>query len=358
LTLSTSPGTTQNAARRGMGAVGWIILVAVLFTAGFGGYRVWSYLQTFEETDDAQIDGDIYPVTSRVNGTVRAVHFSDNDAIKAGQVLIELDPADFNVAVKEAAASLAESESQVAAARPNIPIVGVSTETNVSAFEAAIATARAQLAAAQRDHESAVAQIRQAEADRTRADSDLSRYKQLIAKDEISRQQFDQADAAAKAAVALVDARKAAAEAAARNIEAAQARLREAETRAAEATRNRPQQMALQAALLKTRQAAAATELTKLEEARLNSTYIQITAPVDGIAGRKSVAPGQQVAPGQMLLADVAVGNLWVTANFKETQLRRMKPGQRATLRVDAFDREYEGVVDSFAGASGLYLGE
>lgn len=331
----------------------FLFLLIVLGAAAIGGYRFWNYLESYESTDDAQIDGDIYAITSRIAGTVTAVHVEDNQQVKAGQVLVELDPRDFDVSLEQAKASLAESRTQIAMARPNVPITTVSTETTLATAASDIAGSRAAVAAAQRDYESAVANVRTAEADNARAQSDLARYKQLIAKDEISQQQYDQAEAAARAAAATVDAKRATAEAGARTIEQQQARLEEAQTRQVEAQRNRPQQIAIQNATVESRQATADREKAMVDQAALNLSYTKIVAPVDGVIGKKNVEPGQQVSPGQQLMADVPLNNLWITANFKETQLRKMRPGQRATIHVDAYDRDYSGYVESLAGASG-----
>ncbi|HZL57897.1 MAG TPA: HlyD family secretion protein [Bryobacteraceae bacterium] len=336
-----------------MGLFGWAIILVVLGAVLFGGKLLWGYLSSYESTDDAQIDGDIYAVTSRIAGTVKAVYVQDNQQVKAGQLLVDLDATDYNVSVEQAKASVNESRSQVETVRPNVPIMSVTTETAVSSDEADISGVQAQVAGAQRDYESAVADIRQAEADSAKAQADLARYRQLIAKDEISQQQYDQIEAAAKAAAAVVDARKATAEAAARNTDAARARLRQSETRAMEARRNRPQQIALQSAMVKARQATTVKEQTLLDQAMLNLSYTKIVAPVDGVIGKKNAEPGQEVSPGQQLMADVPISNLWVTANFKETQLRKMRPGQRVTIHVDAYNRDYEGYVESVAGASG-----
>lgn len=331
----------------------WLVFVLVLSAAAYGGYRYWNWLQTWEETDDAQIDADLYPITSRIAGSVKAVYVHDNESVKAGQLLVELDPTDYSLAVEQARAAVRESRSQVEAVRPNIRITETATETSVASLQADIAAARAQVAAAQRDRESILAQIRQAEADQARTAADLARYRQLLAKDEISRQQFDQADAAAKSMAALADARRASAEAAARNIEAAQARLRQAETREAEATLNRPRQVQLQNALVASREATTSHGQTLLQQAEQTLTYTKIFAPVDGIIGRSSVVVGQQVAPGQQLMVDVPVADIWVTANFKETQLKRMHPKQRTTIHIDAYGKDYEGYVESVAAASG-----
>jgi membrane fusion protein (multidrug efflux system) len=336
-----------------MGPFGWIVILLIVAGALVGGKMLWSYLESYEDTDDAQIDGDIYAVTSRIAGTIRAVYVQDNQQVKAGQVLVELDPSDYQVSVEQAKAAVNESRSEVETVRPNVPITNVSTETTVTSQEADITGIQAQVAGAERDYESAIAQIRQAEADNAKAQADLVRYKQLIAKDEISQQQYDQVDAAAKASSALVDARKATAEAAARNVDAGRARLRQAETRVLEARRNRPQQIALQSAVVKARQATTVRQQTLLDQAMLNLSYTKVVAPVDGIIGKKNAEPGQQVSAGQQLMADVPVTNLWVTANFKETQLKKMRPGQRVTIHVDAYNREYQGFVESLAGASG-----
>jgi membrane fusion protein (multidrug efflux system) len=331
----------------------FIVLLMVLAAATVGGVRFWNYLDSYESTDDAQIDGDIYAVTSRIEGTIKAVYVQDNQIVKAGQLLVELDPRDYEIALDQTKAALTESRSLVAVARPNVPITSVTTETTLSTSVTDIAETRAAVAGAQRDYESAVADTRKAEADSIKAQADLARYKQLIAKDEISQQQYDQAEAAAKSAIANVDAKRATAEANARSIEEAQARLEQSQTRQVEAQRNRPQQIEIQNATVKSREATANRQQTLVDQAALNLTYTKIVAPIDGVIGKKNAEPGQQVAPGQQLMADVPLNDIWVTANFKETQLKRMRPGQRATIHVDSYDKNYEGYVESVAGATG-----
>jgi membrane fusion protein, multidrug efflux system len=266
---------------------------------------------------------------------------------------VELDPRDYDVAMSQAKAALNESRSLVAVARPNVPITRTTTETTLSTAATEIAQSRAAVAGAQRDYESAVADTRKVEADNVKAQADLQRYKQLVAKDEISQQQYDQADAAAKSAAANVEAKRASAEAAARAIEEAQARLEGAQTRQVEAQTNRPHQIAIQNATVLSREATAARQQTAVAQAELNLSYTKILAPIDGVIGKKNAEPGQQVAPGQQLMADVPITNIWVTANFKETQLKRMRTGQRATIHVDSYDKDYEGYVESVAGATG-----
>ncbi len=325
----------------------------MLVAAAVAGFRLLNYYNSYETTDDAQVDGDIYAITSRIAGTVKAVYVQDNQQVKAGQLLVELDPRDYEVALDQAKAALNASRTLVAVARPSVPITSVSTETTLSSSVTDIAQARAALAGSQRDYESDVADVRKSEADSAKAQADLERYRLLIAKDEISKQQFDQAVAAAKSAAADVDVKKATAEAAARTIEEMQARLEQSITKQTEAERNRPQEIAIQNATVQSREASAMQQQTMVDQAALNLSYTKIFAPVDGIIGKKNAEPGQQVAPGQQLMADVPVADIWITANFKETQLKRMKPGQRATIHVDAYDRDYEGVVESVAGATG-----
>jgi membrane fusion protein (multidrug efflux system) len=333
--------------------IGFLLFLVVLVGLGIGIYFLMQYFSSYEDTDDAQIDGNIYAITSRIAGTITAVHVEDNDRVKKGEVLVELDPSDYHVAVDQAKASLQESQTLVQAAQPNVPITSVTTETTIATAQADLASARASLAGAERDYESVIAQVRQAEADSVKAQSDLARYRQLVAKDEISKQQFDQADATAKASAAVVDARKASAEAANRAIDEQRAKVQQSETRLAEAQRNRPSQIAIQHAQVASRRATAHRDQAMLDQAALNLSYTKIVAPVDGVIGKKSAQPGQQIAAGQQLMALVPLGDIWVTANFKETQLKEMKPGQRVTIHVDAFDRDYEGTVENIAGASG-----
>jgi membrane fusion protein, multidrug efflux system len=331
----------------------FLLFLILLVAAAIGGVRLWTYLGSYESTDDAQVDGDVYPITSRIAGTVTGVYVEDNQSVKAGQLLVDLDPRDYAVAAAQARAALRESETQVAVARPGVNITSVTTETTVASSSSELENAVAQVAAAQKTHESALADLRSAEADSARAQADLMRYQQLVAKDEISRQQFDQAEANARAMAARVEARRATAEAAARNIEAAQAKLQVARTQQSEAQRNAPQQIAIQRATVLNRQATAEVQRTGVQQAELNLSYTKIFAPIDGVVGRKNVSVGQQVAAGQQLMLDVPLNHLWVTANFKETQLKRMHPGQRVTVHVDAYDRDLEGVVADLAGASG-----
>ena len=336
-----------------MRAIKIVILLVILVAAGIGGPRLWNYLSSFETTDDAQIDGDIYPITSRINGTVLHMKVIDNQAVEKGQELVELDPKDFDMAVELAKSSLHESQSLVNAVRPNLSLADVATQMSIESSVSELENARAQLAEAQKERESALADVRTAEADVVKAQGDLTRYKQLVDKDEISRQQYDRADAEVRSLASKVEAKRLTAEAYIHSIEAAQARIRLAQTHQTEVERTRPQQMALQSALVESRQATAGVQRTRLDNAVLTRSYTTILSPVTGLVGKKSVAPGQQVAAGQQLMFVIPREGLWVTANFKETQLKNVRTGMKVTVHVDAYDKELEGYVDDFAGASG-----
>jgi len=313
-------------------------LVALLLAAlAAAGLFLYLHLAGRESTDDAQLEGNIVPVAARVGGAVVAVRVVDNQQVAAGTTLVELDPADYKVAVARAEAELADAEAAARAAARNVPVVSGSTEGDAAA-------ARALVVAARQDADAQAARKREAEATFARAASDLERAARLVKKDEISRQQYDAAVAAEAAARAAVDAARAA-------VAASAERVRQAEARERVADAERGQVDVVDA------RAAAALALVgqkraALEQAKLNLSYATIKAAVGGVVSKKSVQPGQVVAPGQPLLALVPLDDVWVVANFKENQLRGMRPGQRASVHVDAYGRDYEGRVESVGGAT------
>lgn len=345
-----------------------LILLLILAILGLAGY--WGYQHFFayrESTDDAQIDGHINPVAAKVSGHIVAIRVKDNQFVKAGTVLAEIDPADYRVALERARADLAAARSSAQAAQSQIPVTSTTTSSQTRQAGAGVEQARRARAVAARDVDaaraklaSAQARVRENEAAYTKAMQDLQRMKLLIEKDEISRQQYDAAVAAADAARAAWDSAKAGVEEVSRAIEAGQARVAQAEARIQEAeaqlqaTQTAPQQMAIsrsnaQAALARVEQAQAA-----LQQAELNLQYTQLKAPVDGVVSQRKVELGQYVQVGQPLLAVVPLHDVWVTANFKENQLKNMRAGQRAVVSVDAYGgRRYEGHVDSIAAATG-----
>jgi membrane fusion protein (multidrug efflux system) len=330
-----------------------LLLLAVLVAAGVGAKQLWAYFDSYESTDDAQIEGHLNGISSRISGTVTAVHFENNQKIAAGEVLVELDPRDYRVSLEQAKASMGLAASQLTAERPNVPITQTSNESVVATSQANISQAEAAVAQAERDYESVVADLRQAEANNTRAQADEVRYRGLVEKEEISRTLYDQKLADARADQAAVASRRASSEAAQRVIAQRLASLLAARTQLSEAVQNNPRQLLLREATVQMRQANIAVFKSQVDQAELNLSYTRIIAPVGGIAGKKSVEVGEQVRPGQQLLAISQTDEVWVTANFKETQLKRMHPGQTVNVSVDALDRKFDGLIESMPGATG-----
>jgi membrane fusion protein (multidrug efflux system) len=314
--------------------VGLGILVVAL--AGFGW---WLYARHFEETDDAQIDGDISAVSARVPGTVTAVHVIDNQEVKQGDLMVELDPTDLEVAVAQARAAVAQAEAAYQSENPTVAITQTSNRASLSAAEDDVQNARAELQAAKHD-------LDQAEAQDRLAQLQLQRGKQLLESNTISQADFDQRQSAA-------DVTRANVEAARQRIAQKQAKLDTAETRLRETRQNAPRQLVSREASLQARKANLDLAQAQLKQAELNLGYSRITAPASGVLGKKSVNVGERVQPGQQLVPLTQTGRLWVTANFRETQIELMRPGQKASVHVDAINRDYGGAVASFAGATG-----
>jgi membrane fusion protein (multidrug efflux system) len=331
-----------------------IIVGAVLVVAlAIGGWFLWQYFSSYESTDDAEIDGHVYPVSARIGGTIKAVYVEENQHVNAGQLLAEIDPADYQTALAHAEATLAEFVGEAAAADPNVPITRTITSTNIATSVEGVTAARAALAAARQNQEAAVAHLRQAEADNTVAQADLARYAALVQKEEVSRQQYDRQVDVAKSAEQAVAGNRAAVAAAADQVREAEAMLRQAESTAAQAASNASQQVAIQSATVQQKNAKAAEAKAQLDQARLDLSYTKIYAPADGVVGQKNAEIGMRVQSGQELLAVVELRDIWVTANYKETQLRRVRPGQPVTIHVDTFDADYDGYVESMPAATG-----
>src|SRR5216684_751556 len=314
---------------------GLVILIGIFF--------LWRYLTSYEATDDAQIDGHVNSVSARVSGHVLKLNVQDNQYVEKGTVLVEIDPADYEVAV-----------AQAAAAGINVPITDVSSSSQVSGAQAGVSSAQAGISAARQQYEAAKSQVVEADANNTKAQNDLLRYKQLIEKQEISQQQYDQAVASAQAAAATLLAARASADAYAAQIEQAQSKLVQAgaDLRTADTA---PQTMRATRARALSAQANAERKKAELDQAELNLVYTKVIAPVSGAVSNRTVEVGQNVQPGQEMMKVIPLDytDLWVTANFKETQLKMMKPGLSAEIAVDATGKTYKGHVDSIAGASG-----
>jgi len=349
-----------------MRALKWVLGILVLAGIATGGYIVWERLSRVETTDDAQIDGSIFPLSPRVAGHVINVAVHDQAAVKADDVLVQLDPRDFEVAVAKAKAELADAQATLASARSDIPVLSVSTASALSGARSSVQDATVQvswaeqaLGAARARLKTAEANVRVAEANANKATQDVERYKTLVARDDIPRQQYEKALADAEAARASVDAQKAAVTEAQQNVLAAEKSVEQARTRVGQAdatvegAMTGPQQVKSSESRAQAAEAKVAQKRAEVEQAELNLKYTTIAAPATGIVARRSVEVGQYVQPGQLLLEIVDLSHVWVVANFKETQLKDMKVGQSTDIAVDANGRTYKGHIESLAGASG-----
>ncbi len=336
--------------KRGTRIIALVAGLAVIL----GGFLLYRYFTLFESTDDAQIDGYIYPISPRVAGYVTRVTVDNNQYVEAGTVLAQLDPKDFEVAVANAKATLANDQASAAAQGTNVPITSVSTSSTLSTAQADLVNAQAGLTAAQKQFDAAEASLRQAEANDLNAQDSVRRYKPLAAKDEIPQQQYTQAVLTQRGTAAAVASARASSLAAEQSVTQARAKVAQAEA-AVRNAETRPQQISAQVSKARAAEAQAASAAASLHQAQLNLQYTMIVAPVSGIVGQRSAQPGQNVAVGQQLMTIVPLDsqNIWVTANFKETQLKHMRPGQPVRISVDAFGHTYNGHILNIAGATG-----
>jgi len=343
-----------------------LIGLIVLLVAAVGGYFVWLEMQKTETTDDAQIDGRIIAISPRIGGHITEVLVEDEQVVKKGDVLVKLDPKDYEVAVARARADLLDATAQLQTLRGDVPLTGATTDSVLNSAKAgrqdaavAVSWNEQQKSVAEAKMASAQANVKVAEANATKAAQDVERYRVLVAKDEISKQQYDQSVAASEAAKATVEAAKSMVNEERHAISAAEVAVEQAKARLAQAEANvqtamtGPQQVAITESRVNGALAKVAQYKASLEQAELNLSYTTITAPVDGVVGRKNVDVGQNTAPGQQMMALVSLDDVWVVANFKETQLREMKIGQPVKIEVDAYRRTYTGKIERFAGASG-----
>jgi membrane fusion protein (multidrug efflux system) len=342
-------------------------IIGVLLLAAIGVGVWWWMTQGRESTDDAQVDAHVIPMASRVGGTVVKVPVEDNQVVEAGAVLVEIDPRDYQVAVDKARAELADAEAAAITAQSNVPITSTTATSNVGSAQSGVEQARSGAEAAAREVDvsrarliASQARLREAEANATRTARDVERLRGLLAKDEVSQQQFD-------AAVSASDSAKAAADTMRAQITEAEAGIRMAESRqiqatageqqarsALQGTQTAPEQVTAMRARASSAQAHVEQAKATLAQAELNLAYTVVKAPVKGIVSKKSVNPGQVVQTGQPTMALVQIDDLWITANFKETQLEKMRAGQRVTVDVDATGgKDLTGHVDSIAAATG-----
>ena len=334
-----------------------LILIVVVLVLVLGAI-FWYWHSSFtEDTDDAQVDGDLYQVSARIAGQVVKVDVKDQQYVQAGQPIAELDPKDLQVALQQAQANLASARADYIQATTNVPITSTTVRTQISTSGSDVAGAQASLAQAQANASALQARIQQAQANAQKAKIDVDRYTPLVQKDVISKQQFDQAVATQTATEAALEEARRDQRAAQEQVAAARARLAQAQSQAQQSRQNGPQQVKVEQARAQAAQAAVQQAQARVDQAQLNLSYAKIVAPVSGIVSKKNVDVGQNLNVGQDLLTIVPLDNLWVTANFKETQLKKMQAGQEVDLEVDALGgRHFKGRITQIGGATGSRL--
>ena len=343
-----------------------LALIVVLTVLSVGGYLLWKHLGTYESTDDAQIDGHVDAISARITGHVNQVLVQDAQVVNDGDILVKIDPQDYEVAVAQAEANLADAEASLRSSRADVPIISTNTASTLETArasranaDAGVANAQRQLDASQSALKTAQAEVLEAQAIHKKDMDDAERYRQLVVKDELPKQQYDQTVQTVAADKATVDARMASVNQARHNVAAAQAAVQEAQTKIPQADASiqsamtRPRQVAQSEDRARSAEAKVKQQQAILNQARLNLSYTIIHAPAAGIVGKKTVEVGENVSPGQSLMSVVPLEDIWVTANFKETQLKKMRPGQKVVFSVDAYDREYHGHVTGVGGATG-----
>jgi membrane fusion protein, multidrug efflux system len=343
-----------------------LVMLVVLMVLAAAGAVIWHHFSIRESTDDARIDGYVVNVSARVTGQILSVRVEENDHIQEGQVLVVIDPRDYQVVLDRTKAELAAAQASAQAAQANVPITSTSTQSQLQTAQAGTQEAEAGVEMASRQVEAererlaaARAQLNEAQAARTKAQLDLARYKKLVEKDEIARQVYDtavttgqQTQAAVEAAQANVRQAEQAVQVAESGVQQARAKVTQARS-SVKAAGTGPQRVQASKAQLGTAEATVQQRQAQLAQAQLNLAYTTVEAPVTGVVGTRSAQPGHIVQPGQPLLSIVPLENIWVTANFKETQLKNMRTGQEARVDVDAYGgRTYNGQVESIGPAT------
>jgi membrane fusion protein (multidrug efflux system) len=348
---SEKPGSSSSVSSRRFSR--WILLLSAAIAVS-GASLWWVHSQNYESTDDAQIEGHLDLVSSRISGTVLSINpkVENNRFVEAGTLLMELDPGDYAAELEHAKANLVTKVAEAHSAQVTVPIVDASAFGQLHSAEAAKAQALASVESERANLVAAQHKLQQDEAIYARAERDRVRYQALVEKREISRSDYDARETEATAAAQAVEADRAAIVSREQKIAEARSLVVQREAQI-EAARVAPEQVT--DARAKSESAGGHMEQARadLHSAQLNLSYTKIYAPVSGVIGRKTVELGHRVQPGQGLLVIVPVDDIWITANFKETQLKRMRPGQSVTIRVDTFGRDYQGKVESLPGAAG-----
>jgi membrane fusion protein (multidrug efflux system) len=328
-----------------------LAISAAMLVAVAGGYFAWNAFR-YEDTDDAQIDGHVMQLSTRINGQIKDVYVVEGQLVHVGDVLVTVDSQDYKIAEAQAQANLADAQATAASSHWKVPITSVTVQSNLDSAKTAVLNAEAAVRASEQNNESAKATLVQARANAVKSDADLQRATQLIAKEDISRLQYDQAVATATANRAAVDSAQAGVHAAEQAVQQAQGKLLQARNDL-QTAETAPQQISLTRANAQAADAQVWQREAQLAQAEMNVSYTVILSPVTGIVGKRSVEVGQNVSIGQELVDVVPLDDVWVTANFKETQLAHMRPGQRVEVKVDAYGRKWEGRVTNLGGGAG-----
>ena len=356
LTAAAAPAAAVPAAKAATGSRRPLFIGAVVLGLAAVGVTYWAHTRRFQETDDAQVDGNISNVSPRITGTVTGVFVVENQVVKEGDPLLELDPTDLQIAVDQARAQVAQSQALLEAEDPSVPIIQASNTSAVNTAQSDILAAQSALAAARSDVAQFTAQLAQAQANDRQAQLEKSRSEKLVGEGAVSQSDYDQRVNSAAATSAAVAAIAGSLEAAKARVAQQQAQIGALGSHLTEVTANAPRQVATRKASVIMRQAALDLARAQLAQAEKNLSYGKILAPVSGVVAKKSVAVGDHVAPGQLLIAISQVDSLWVTANYRETQLELVHPGQSTSVHVDAIDTDLHGQVESIGGATGSKL--
>jgi membrane fusion protein, multidrug efflux system len=330
-----------------------ILIIGGLALVAVAGLIWWLHSRHFEDTDDAEVDGHTSGIATRISGNVTAVYVDENQFVKAGEVLVDLDPSDYKVALEQARSQWLGAQAQTRAEQPNLPVTETTNQTNIANASTEVTGSEAAVAASERDYQATLAKIRESEANNAKAQADVERYRPLAEKDEIPKEQFDQVVATAKALAATVAANQATAASALEQVNQRRSALAEAKQRAEETQKNAPQQIAIRQANVLSRQSSAEAAHAQLDQAQLNLRYCKIISPVNGIVSKRIAEVGEHLTPGQQVMLVTQLDDLWVTANFRETQLGKMHPGQSVRIHVDALGADFDGYLDSMPAATG-----
>jgi len=349
--LVESKPATHNARKHRISR--WLAVFTILGIAA-GGTAYWRQSRGFESTDDAQVDGHFDSISSRISGTVVYVNpkAENNQFVEAGTLLVELDPSDYQAELDRTKADLDTRKAEAISAQVNVPIIDASSSNRLRASEAAVQEAAAAVNEAEANLTAARHRFEQDQANSERAERDRVRYLALVEKHEISRSEYDARETEAISAAQAVEADQATIQSSEHKIAQAKNLVaqREAEV---DAARTAPQQLVDAKAKTQTANGHIEQAAAEVRTARLNLSYTKIYAPVSGVVGRKTVELGHRIQPGQALMILVPLDDIWITANFKETQLKGMKAGEPVRIHVDTLDRDFNGYLENMPGAAG-----